>query len=114
MKKLILAATLSVSSICANASNHASDREEYCKSIYDLSEIIMKARQNGVSMKRSIEIVSTTYNNDKLSIELAKSVVEWAYSKPMYQTDVFKRNAINEFAEKAYYSCKDVMLGKKK
>ena len=111
MKKLILAATLTIST-ASNAK--VSNVEEYCSSMYDLAETIMDARQNGMTMKKSKEIIVTTVSDDKNLVEIAKSLVNWAYSKPMYNSEEFKQNETNKFAEEAYYSCKDAMRGKKK
>ena len=112
MKKLILAAALTVASFSSNAK--VSNIDEYCNSMYDLAETIMNARQNGMTMKKSKEIIVTTVSDDKNLVEIAKSLVNWAYSKPMYNSEEFKQNETNKFAEEAYYSCKDAMRGKKK
>ena len=111
MKKFLLAAALTIST-ASNAK--VSNVEEYCNSMYELAETIMEARQNGMTMKKSKEIIVTTVSDDENLVGIANSLVNWAYSKPMYNSEEFKQNETNKFAEEAYYSCKDAMRGKKK
>lgn len=108
MKKLILAATLAVASLSANAS----DKDEYCGLIYEYAETIMNARQNGLSMPKMRQIVKNT--NDKQLIGIGDSLVDWAYSETKYHSDEMQKYATNRFAERAYYGCKEVTQGKKK
>jgi len=112
MKKLILAAALTVASFSSNAK--VSNVEEYCGSMYELAETIMDARQNGMTMKKSKEIIVTTVSDDKNLVEIAKSIVDWAYSEPKYHSEEMQKYATNKFAERAYYGCKEVFKGKKK
>ena len=112
MKKLILVATLTVASLISNAK--VSNVEEYCSSMYDLAETIMSARQNGMTMKKSKEIIVTTVSDDKNLVGIAKSLVDWAYSQPKYHSKELQKYSTNRFAERAYYGCKEVFKGNKK
>ena len=102
MKKLILAATLTVASLSANAAK----QDEYCSSMYDLAETIMNARQNGLPMPKMRELVKNT--GDKSMIKIGNSLIEWAYSEPKYHSEEMQKHSTNKFAEEAYYACKGV------
>ena len=108
MKKLILAATLTVASLSANTS----DKDEYCNLIYGYAETIMNARQNGLPMPKMRQIVKNT--NDDALISIGDSLIEWAYSQPKYHSEELQKYSTNRFAERAYYGCKEVKRGKKK
>lgn len=105
MKKLILAATLAVVSLSANATK-TDEKQEQCESMYEYAEIIMNARQNGLPMTKMKELVKNT--NDKQMIKIGKSLIEWAYSEPKYQSEELQKYSTNKFAEEAYYACKEV------
>ena len=102
MKKLILAATLTVASLSANAS----DKDEYCSLMYGYAETIMNARQNGLPMPKMRQIVKNT--NDEALISIGDSLIDWAYSEPKYHSEELQKYATNKFAEEAYYACKGV------
>ena len=102
MKRLLLAATLTVASLSANAS----DKDEYCNLIYGYAETIMNARQNGMPMPKMRELVKNI--NDKKLISIGNSLIEWAYSEPKYHSEEMQKHSTNKFAEEAYYACKGV------
>ena len=108
MKKLILAATLTVASLSANAS----DKDEYCNLIYGYAETIMNARQNGLPMPKMRQIVKNT--NDDALISIGNSLIDWAYSQPKYHSKELQKHSTNRFAERAYYGCKEVERDRKK
>lgn len=111
MKKLILAATLAVASLSANATK-TDEKQSQCESMYEYAEIIMNARQNGLPMKKMRELVKKT--DDKSMIKIGNSLIEWAYSEPKYNSEELQKYSTNKFAEEAYYGCKEAMRGKKK
>ena len=108
MKRLLLAATLTVASLSANAAK----QDEYCNLIYGYAETIMNARQNGLPMPKMRQIVKNT--NDDALISIGDSLIDWAYSQPKYHSEGLQKYSTNRFAERAYYGCKEVFKGKKK
>ena len=108
MKRLLLAATLTVASLSANAAK----QDEYCNLIYGYAETIMNARQNGLPMPKMRQIVKNT--NDDALISIGDSLIDWAYSEPKYHSEEMQKYSTNKFAERAYYGCKEVKRGKKK
>ena len=108
MKKLLLAATLTVASLSANAAK----QDEYCNLIYGYAETIMNARQNGMPMPKMRQIVKNT--NDDALISIGDSLIDWAYSQPKYHSEELQKYSTNRFAERAYYGCKEVKRDIKK
>ena len=47
------------------------------------------------------------YENDN-TIAYPITLTNWAYETPKFQSKQLKQNAVNSFAEKAYYSCEKV------
>ena len=111
MKRLLLAATLTVASLSANATKQ-DEKQTQCENMYEYAETIMKARQNGIPMTKMRDIVKST--NDKPMIALGNSLIEWAYSEPKYHSEEMQKYATNKFAEIMYYGCKEVFKWKKK
>lgn len=105
MKRLLLAATLTIASLSANATK-TDEKQEKCESIYEYAEIIMNARQNGLPMTKMRELVKNT--GDKSMIKIGNSLIDWAYSEPKYHSEELQKHSTNKFAEEAYYACKGV------
>ena len=102
MKKLIMAAVIAMSASTANAA------ETYCDIMYDLAELVMSVRQDGLTMKQTKKIIKEAYANDDNLEKTAITLTNWAYETPKFQSKQLKKNAVNSFAEKAYYSCEKV------
>lgn len=101
MKTLLLALLL------VSGAANATPQETFCLGVYDLAELVMNGRQQGVSMKKAIEIVSDSGNEQLTSI--AEIFIDDAYREPMFNSEQYKQAAVNRFAEKAFYECKDVV-----
>lgn len=85
MKKLLTGLALSVA---MTAPVFASDVIKQCKAFEELASSIMSARQNNVSITKSLEIVGDN--------ESMKSIVMDAYSQPAMRTP---ENALRQRAE---------------
>lgn len=94
MKKLLLAATLTLTAAPAMASEGL--KSLMCPIHYDLAEQVMKSRQNGMSMKRQYEIAGGT---------AMKQMVENAYNRPRFHTKSMQEREVGEFANAAFRSC---------
>lgn len=88
MKYLILVLTLVGFNANAN---------EACKNIYDFATVVMNARQNSAPIMKVIELV-------KDSPALQKIIIS-AYEQPLYNTERFKKEATEEFANALYIQC---------
>lgn len=80
----------------------AEDWHSICGKISQVAEVVMKNRQNGISMQKMIEASKT--NSGALDT-LAEEIVIKAYSQPKYSTDKMQQNSINEFRDESYLSC---------
>ena len=99
MKKILLAATLISLSLTSQAS------EISCEQIEVTARTIMDARQAGVPLKSVMKIVK---DNDAM-----KQIVIQAYDSSKYETDSYKKSAVEKFANKYYVSCLKLKLNKK-
>jgi hypothetical protein len=95
MKKLIIALSLAASS-----STFAD-----CETNYELGKIIMDARQRGVTLTRSLEIVDDPTSREMT--QLAKKIVIAAYKKPIHREDKMKEIEVNLFAADQYLDCRE-------
>ena len=75
---------------------------QFCTVVSSLAENIMEARQNGVSMVRSMQIASESGEEIK---DMVVSLVQMAYDQPRYSTESVKRRAISNFADTAMSGC---------
>lgn len=91
MKKTILALAL-IASMPATA-----QVSEFCKEINEISETIMKKRQNGVQM---IALLNIAGDN-----EIVKKIIMDAYDVPMYSVEANKEREIVNFANQWLSAC---------
>ena len=78
-----------------------------CLYSQDIAKSIMKMRQNGISMAEVMHIWDDMPNDPKnrIVIASAKKLVEFAYEKPIYATEKYKRREVIEFSNEAYLGC---------
>lgn len=119
MKRIILAAFLSVSAICTPVSYAYSDEE--CKSISEVAERIMTLRQDGSSMAstlnhieeavirtRDIRLKSGTFSagEDAQISEVSRVMAMEAYSEPFWHNfEPVRANSITQFGNKWMLKC---------
>ena len=99
MKKILLAATLMSLSLSSQAV------EINCEQIETTARTIMNARQAGVPLKSVIKIIDSN--------EVMKQIVIQAYDSSKYETDSYKKSAVEKFANEYYVSCLKLKLNKK-
>ena len=82
--------------------------DSICDSIIKVAESIMRNRQNGISIAKSLEVVSSvrdgTPANEAVSA-LTKQIVIQAYEAPSFSTEIYKDDAVREFGAKQYLAC---------
>lgn len=93
MKKFIIAALMFMTPVAANAS-------ELCPTIGELAFNIMKARQIGMSKS---EIMTAVVRGAASDITI--SLIELAYTIPVYPSVSMKSSAIQNFKNQAEYIC---------
>lgn len=82
--------------------------DSICDSTIKVAESIMRNRQNGISIAKSLEVVSSvrdgTPANEAVSA-LTKQIVIQAYEMPFFSTESYKDDAVREFGAKQYLAC---------
>lgn len=94
----------SLISFGANADEKEVAELTNCEKLENLSRAIMRNRQAGIPLKRSIEIIKDSPYLKKITI--------MAYKDPMYSTENFKQKTINRFADDVYLACLESEISK--
>lgn len=78
---------------------------EECTRVHDTALVVMKMRQDGVPIKKQMDVVEKTGGiSNKGSSVLVKMIVE-AYETDQFQTEKHKNTSATEFANKWYLAC---------
>lgn len=101
MKHLIKSCILAVSVLTASCQPVAAS--DLCSSQSDLAAVIMKARQSGISISKSLKIADSS--SDANLGNATKALVKLAYTKPRYSSDEFRENAVVDFGTEVYNLC---------
>jgi hypothetical protein len=98
MTKLILitALTMSLSTYAA--------RPDVCLNVKTVSAAIMEARQDGRDAQEVVSIVSQEAKQEWVYKAYMYIVIN-AYEMPIFETDMYKQQAVKEFANKYYIAC---------
>jgi predicted ABC-class ATPase len=80
----------------------------YCRSLGELSEAIMQARQNGVSTMVLLDIIAT--EEDPGETSLATRIVVMAYKQPRFSTREFQTEAVRDFRNEIETQCVQELL----
>ena len=75
-----------------------------CEEVESLARSVMYARQNDMSLKRLMQIV-TEAADDASSLGLARKLAMNAYNQDNYATKEMKQRAVHEFANQYYLVC---------
>lgn len=100
MKKIILLALVALASV-ANASKAD---EEYCGGIYDRAKVIMDYRQKGTPIKIIYDVTNKMKAPEEVK-EVFKHMINDAYEKPQFQTEKYRKEAAEEFANYYFLQC---------
>ena len=83
--------------------------QEYCNSLYNFAEIAMQVRQGGVTLKDALDSQpkpsSTATQAEKEMLPLLQAILYEAYKQPLYHTEQYKKEVINEFSKDVYLAC---------
>ena len=96
MKKLLLCLALLLP-VVANAN-------PLCKSNAEVAETIMKARQAGVTLIRSEELINKNFGGTE-SANLFVLIARMAYEEPRYSSEYYQQRAVKDFMDKIYLNC---------
>jgi len=102
---VIVAAVLAMGS-----SVSAQDDEEKqlaCASYEKLAADIMRARQNGASPSKLVEVFRSADANDALT-RMSIAIVQDAYNRPRYATERNKAREVENFSASVYMACLEI------
>ena len=75
-----------------------------CEEVEPLARSVMYARQNDMSLKRLMQILTESADSAPI-LGLARKLALDAYSQDNYATKEMKQKAINKFANQYYLAC---------
>lgn len=104
MKKIILAAVLSVLATAANADDYETARAKkyLCDSMSQLAESAMTARQSGVDINILKKSLITQNNRTEGGVY---DLIDIAYGSPIYPDPQRKAEEIEDYKEASYLAC---------
>lgn len=72
-----------------------------------VANTLMKARQNGMSLDKMLEVNDKAYLDTKNSNmrQISQMIIRDAYEQPNYKTESYKQEQLNEFSSKYYLGC---------
>lgn len=83
-------------------------KEQACESVAGLAESVMRARQSGAPLAgimKHANGLKTESKDDELMKAKLKSFIVEAYEHPKFNSEQFKQNAIQDFADKKQLQC---------
>jgi len=83
---------------------HKNEVFELCTAIEGLSRSVMDARQSGAPMSAMVEASNGN--------PMARSLVFWAFEKPIWGTEERKREEARSFSEAAFRACHEMATEK--
>ncbi|WP_113155911.1 hypothetical protein [Nitratireductor sp. OM-1] len=104
MKILKAALTAALVSLAAPSyAQSSNDETDKCYAIGHLAKGLMKARQAGVPIGKTMEIARSS--TDAAVTRLAEEMVIMAYDRPRYSTDSAQERAVSDFINDAQLMC---------
>ncbi|MEN8283052.1 hypothetical protein [Acinetobacter gerneri] len=84
-----------------------SEHEKNCRDIMRVANTLMKARQNGMSLDKMLEVNDRAYldTQDSNMRQISQMIIRDAYEQPNYKTESYKQEQLNEFSSKYYLGC---------
>lgn len=83
--------------------------QEYCNSLYTFAETAMTVRQGGMSLKDALDSQpkpsSTATQAENEMLPLLQAILYEAYKQPLYHTEEYKKEIIDEFSKDVYLAC---------
>ena len=87
----------------------SNEEKQYCNSLYEFAEVAMQVRQGGVTLKDALDSQpkpsSTATQAEKEMLPLLQAILYEAYKQPLYHTEQYKKEVINEFSKDVYLAC---------
>lgn len=80
------------------------ENHQICSRWSEDAEIMMSARQAGVTQQKMMEIALEHEQN-----KVTMTIIDMAYDKPRYETEIYKQKAIKDFQDEIYKHCMDAL-----
>lgn len=100
MRNLSVAAMIAAAAVPASSAQNVKD--EFCESLSQAAESIMKRRQEGVSMVTQMKLTEKMQPEVR---DLTRSLITEAYSKPRYSTPSNQQRASEDFRDEFAVAC---------
>lgn len=86
------------------------EHEKNCRDIMGIANTFMKARQNGMSLSKMLEVNDRTYleTKDTDMRHISSMIIRDVYEQPSYSTPSIKQEQLNEFSAKYYLGCMEM------
>ncbi len=107
MKKILCLVFIGLVSLNSHAKKEMTKNdaiEEICGATSDYAKSVMDSRQNGVSVKESIENINRKMPQGPIQ-DYYKAIAYKAYSQTKWESKENKDNASVEFSNEIYLSC---------
>lgn len=94
--------------IVLSFSTIADEKHDFCSVIAEHSEVVMKARQNGVAADEAYNMYKRfekDFQDPKQAMVMARLFIMDAYNEPKFLSDEAIERAITEFRNEAYIKC---------
>tara|TARA_R110000744_G_scaffold55482_4_gene117284 strand:- start:923 stop:1234 length:312 start_codon:yes stop_codon:yes gene_type:complete len=98
MRKLILLTALMIPLFVQAA------RPDTCLHVKNVASLVMEWRQDGVEADSAVLSISQAQANEQMYRAYIHIVID-AYQTRRYETEMYRRNVIKEFANKYYIAC---------
>jgi hypothetical protein len=85
-------------------------RDIKCKAIPEIAELVMKSRQEGISMNKQLQQLLSYTTMPADLVEKERELIVEAYALPKFETNRDKLFIIMEFSTKAFINCKNTGL----
>jgi type III secretion system FlhB-like substrate exporter len=104
MKEETMKTLLSAIAMSLFATSCAYANQDICKGQAEIAMSIMKARQSGVPITKSLEIAEQSSEHEVMQ-RLTTMLVHLAYQKPRYSVQENREAAAVDFGTEVYNSC---------
>ena len=105
MKALFAIGAAMLVSVASAAPLSAAEIHKLCSNYSETAASVMKGRQNGVPMRKMMEIMTEYDAKIGPDHDLGRMFVVQAYEQPQYQTKEVQQRTIGEFENKNYLAC---------
>ena len=94
----------------ANAKPNAMQIREYCSDISSIAHSYMGIRQYGMSINKAIKRIDEDLVDGSAQQDMLHAILIDAFSRPAYQTEKYRKEAMVNFESEYYVACAASLL----